>query len=99
MKTQVWIGKRTLWELIAEHTDGRQVLIQYTGAPGLKHLYHALQDQKDYILRLFGTLEFERANTHDVRFVFGAWTVRYSGRTQRDAVSQGEYPFIRDVSL
>jgi hypothetical protein len=95
METQVWTGKRTLYELIAENTDGRRVLIQYTTRKGIKDMYHALQDQKDYIAALFGTLNFERLDTPRPQFRFNSWTVRFTGRTQRDAL-RSESPFIRD---
>jgi len=96
MKTQIWTGKQTLYELIAEHPNGKRVLIQYTRRKGVKHMYHALQDQKDYIAQLFGTLNFARPETRDCQFVFGDWTVRFSGRTQREAV-RNELPYIRDI--
>jgi hypothetical protein len=95
--TQVWTGKQTLYELIAVHADGRRVLVQYTYHKGLKHLYHALQDHREHIKALCGTLAFTRLDTPQPEFAFGEWIVRFSGRTQRDAVHEGELPFIRDL--
>lgn len=90
-------GKRTMYELVAECDDGRRILVQYTNRKGFKDLYHALQDQFEYIEQVFGTTDFTRLNTPDFRLSFGNWIVRFSGRTQRDAI-RTELPFIRDIA-
>lgn len=32
--TKIWTGKHTLYELVAVHSDGRRVLVQYTNRNG-----------------------------------------------------------------
>ena len=89
-------GNRTLYELVAEHVDGRKLLVAYTTRKGFTDLYHALVRRLDAIDKVFGTKEFFRSNK-SAEVVFGeVWRVHFSGRTQREAV-QSELTFIEDI--
>ena len=89
-------GKRTLYELVAEHVDGRKILVAYTTRKGFTDLYHALVMRIDCIGRVFGTSEFFRPDKPAEVVFNDVWRVYFSGKTQREAVRH-ELPFICDI--
>ena len=88
----------TLYELAAEHPDGRRLLVAYFHRRTRSALYHALQNRMEHVQRVFGTLaiDWEKKARDGARM--GSWRLFWTGRTQRDACGSGELTYIGDVA-
>lgn len=88
-------GCYTVYEMVAEHADGRRLLAGYTREtrPGMLAM---LRKNWDMWCKLTG----KQAGTWEAHKMirFGAWTIRFSGRTQRQAIIEGELPWVGDVA-
>jgi len=104
--TRIPIGKRTLYELIAEHLDGRRYLVCYTSRKGRTDLWHAVtgdnhEGRRDCLIELTGSdrITFAKpARNGATMGVDGEWSIRFSGRTQRDCQGS-ELPYVGDLEL
>ena len=86
-------------EDVATHADGRKVLIRYTSRKGRRGLYDALtQGEPAKLCAFLGADHIDFAKKASDGGKMGEWTVRFSGRTQRDAIIGGELPFYLDAT-
>ncbi len=92
------VGKATLYELAAFHPDGRRVLIAYTRRKCRQSLYGAITDdrRREALIRFFGTdrIDFRRKAADGLDW--GGWNLRWTGRTQREAVTS-ELPYAPEL--
>ena len=91
----------TRYELIGEGPGGERVLIAYSMRTGRLAVLQSMQKHGPKIIELLGLddkamLTWEKPAARGARI--GAWSFRFSGRTQRDAISNGELPWIGDES-
>lgn len=84
---------RTRYELIATNADGRKVLVRYTSRVGRRGLYDALTQDAEQICQFFGTDSIHFGKRAADGATMGEWTIKFSGRTQREAILCGELPF------
>ncbi len=99
--TGIRIGKRTLYELAAEHQETRQrVLLAYCSQRSQRGLYNALVERRESLIALMGessvTTEFSFSKKAADGAMIGKWKTRFTGRTQRDCQGS-ELPFIVDL--
>lgn len=88
----------TRYELVAEKGDER-ILIAYSMRTGRRALLTAAQKHGHALLammKLDDNTKFEFLKPAAKGAKVGDWTIRFSGRTQRDAISNGELPWIVD---
>lgn len=87
-------GRLTRYELTG--TNGtRTILICYSVRRGRHTLLEALRQHGAIVLALVGrdaNFAWERPASRGARL--GEWTFRFSGRTQREAIIEGEHPFV-----
>jgi len=96
----------TRYELVARRPDGAEVLVAYTAGSGRHHMLKAAR-QHEAALGAWGPVGdddlwvFRREALRRERFRWtaaaGAIELRYSGRTLRGAVADGELPWIEEV--
>jgi len=84
---------RTRYELIASHPDGRKLLIRYTARQGRRGLLDALTMDAARVCQVLGADDIHWGKRAADGGHMGEWTVKFSGRTQREAILGGELPF------
>jgi hypothetical protein len=90
-------NRRTLYELAAVLAD-RKVLVAYCGRRGRSGLWHACVKRGPELAALCGTDRLTFATRAGDGATMGDWTIRFTGRTQRECYIEGELPFVCDVS-
>lgn len=90
---------RTRYELAASHPDGRKVLIRYTARKGRRGLLDALTMDAARVCKVLGSDDIHWAKRAADGGTMGDWTVKFSGRTQREAILDGELPFYASLDL
>jgi hypothetical protein len=86
----------TAYEVTATHQQHASILIGYTPRKSFAGLYDAFRQHGKHFGDLTGS---ETAERDRMMIVFDSgWIIRFSGRTERDAISNGERPFIRDLT-
>ena len=91
-------NRQTLWELVA--TNGAEVyLVRYTNRRSRSSLFESARHSGQQLARLTGSdrLTFY-ARSGDGAYM-GAWAIKWSGRTQRDAIREGEHAYIGDYPI
>jgi hypothetical protein len=86
----------TRYEIEMVTPSGVKHLIAYTPRRSFRGLLDAVQERGAIILRVTGMPEDTRAERGDnasLRFSDGT-IIRFSGRTQRDAIMHGELPYV-----
>ena len=86
----------TRYELAAVHPDGRRILVGYTVRKGRRSLLGAVRQRAEVLAALCGPEIAFGARVSDGATI-GPWRIRYTGRTQREAVSCGELDYCEDV--
>lgn len=94
-------GYRTLYEMAVIRADGAKALVCYTSPPSRRHMWDAICKRSDKILAFTGTAQNgERmgflGKAKEVRIGNGA-IIRLTGRTQRDAIIEGELPYVKSL--
>lgn len=89
----------TRYELIA--SNGTQtVLLAYTSRKSRQGLVSAIRQdsRRSDVAKLIGgeNTIFHVGKCAADGFTAGAWTIRFSGRTQRDAILLGEHEYVSD---
>ena len=74
-------------------------LVCYSMRKSRSSLYHIACKWADRIKKVTGTVEIIFAQTVAGGGRLGDWTLKFSGRTQRDAQYAGEHPWLGDVPL
>lgn len=92
------VGRRTLYELAAIKGD-RRVLVAYCSGRGRRQLWAAITDIRriDHVIRLTGAREAVFAKAAIGGATLGEWEVRFTGRTQREAIIEGELPYVAEL--
>ena len=85
----------TRWELVAAGPDGQYYLITYIAGKSRNKIWAQLQGVADRLIELTGAVSLDwntttRCWTSDSGWTFGL------GRTQRDAITNGEYQTIEE---
>jgi len=89
-------SNRTLYEIEMATPSGFKYLIAYASRRSFRGLLDVVRQRGTVILRVLGLPEdtrVERDWAGALRFPDGT-IIRFSGRTQRDAIMFGELPFI-----
>jgi hypothetical protein len=87
-------NRRTLWELVLKHADGRIWLLGYCDRKTRAMLYRVVCKHAEALAVLTGT------SVLDLDGQAGAmaeWVVAWSGRTQRDCYVEGVHQYIAYV--
>ena len=91
-------NRRTKYELVADHPDGRRVLLAYSPRRSRTGIWDAITSngRREAIVELVGTktIDFELRASHGA--TMGDWKIIWSGRTQRDAYIGGELPYVEE---
>lgn len=87
-------GESTRYELALVRGDER-ILIRYTYARALRNVLGAMSDHADRIVKLTGAEKWDFINPKRRAdgLKLGEWTLRFTGRTQREAYA-APLPFI-----
>jgi hypothetical protein len=88
-------GRRTLYELAAENGDQRY-LIMYTSNKSRRMLLDCAREHGERLVPLTGHENIVFAKRAADGATMGEWRIRWTGRTQREAVSS-KLPWIGDL--
>ena len=90
----------TRYELAAIHSDGRRVLLAYAMRRSRSSLWNIVTDdtRRDALIVLVGGTSITFAKRAADGATMGDWRIVWTGRTKRDAVLSGEYPFVCDIA-
>jgi len=94
---------RTRYEVIAEMPGRAPMLVCYLSSLSRHGLLEAMRGRSERIIKALGigpddTITFAGSTQTRPQAQIGAWTIRLSGRTQRDAIIAGEHPYLPEVS-
>lgn len=95
-------NRATRYEVVAEHQDGRRYLVGYTSRPSRQGIAAIIRQNAEHVVRklaLPADAEFTISGKGRFGHVFtvpGGWSMRLTGRTQRDAIIGGELEFVAD---
>lgn len=91
----------TRYEIELRHTDGRAYLVLYTARRTFAGMIGAVRERWDDVAALTGVDSWDaggKRNATEGRVTSGEWSIRFSGRTQRECYITGELPFVGDVA-
>ena len=91
-------NRRTMYELAAIHTDGRRVLIAYSDGKGRRDVWNCCHNRATAVVALTGSEIFDFGKRAADGAVIGEWSIRFTGRTEREAIMEGELAYVRDVT-
>jgi len=86
----------TRYELIATHPDGRKVLVGYT-RKGRDGMLSMMRKNGEAWVKFSGCEDIHFARRVGDGATSGEWTINFSGRTQREAIMEGELPFFPEL--
>ena len=92
-------NRLTGYEITASNGD-RKILIAYSGAKSRHGLLRACQARGEKIIKALEISDdamFLPAARAADGFKIGDWAFRFSGRTERDAIMEGELPYVGDL--
>lgn len=89
-------NRSTAYELAAIHPDGRRVLIAYS-RKGRRGIFSAVRNRGEAVAALCQSQEFAFAKRAADGATCGEWSIRFTGRTQRDAYVEGELTYVGDL--
>lgn len=89
----------TRYELAAVHPDGRKILIAYTRQKSRNGIWNAVTEdhRMQKIIALVGAADCEFLKPATAGLQMSEWTIKFTGRTQRDALLSGELAFVLDL--
>jgi len=87
-------GARTLYELAAQNGD-RRILLAYCSNRGRRTVWEVARKHAERLVALTGAENIEFAKRASDGATMGAWRIRWTGRTQREAVGS-KLPWIGD---
>lgn len=92
----------TRYELVASRGTGpdrESYLIAYTSRNNRRGLWAAITDSNrvDKLVKLTGSKSIDFGKRAADGGTMGDWTIRFSGRTQRECYLEGELPYIGDL--
>jgi len=86
---------RTAYELVI--TDGTDTyLVRYSSARSRRALLDNCRFSGQQLVNLTGREEIDYQKRAADGATMGDWRIYWSGRTQREAIIEGEHPFIHD---
>ena len=88
----------TRYEVVLARQTGEKVLVGYTGRKSRKGLLNALRRHPDAVIELVGGENVATFTKEGLSFSSG-WTAKFSGRTERDAILQGEIEHIKNYEI
>ena len=91
----------TTYELIAQHTSGRRLLIVYANRKTTRHMLELVRERYATIATATDTHLDRVADIRGGTYpscVYGEWTIRYSGRTRLQAKQEGELRTVAEVA-
>ena len=83
----------TRYELAAEHPDGRKIRVLYTSRKGRAGILAALRQRFAVLAPILGdgqAIPIQWGKRAADGCTAGQWRIRFTGRTQRDAIIAGE---------
>ena len=84
----------TAYEAVAVGPNGERRLIAYCNPKSRDMLLKALRKRSAPFVALTGCAEVQASKRAADGFTAGPWAIRYSGRTQREAILAGEHARI-----
>lgn len=90
-------NRPTKYELAITHPNGSSYLIRYTNRRNRTGMWDCLYQVAQAITDLTGTDYVDPAWLVKDGATVGEWTIHFTGRTQRDAIINGELEFIEDI--
>lgn len=92
----------TKYEVIVEHpTDPRRMRLPYIGSTGQRALVQSVRAIGQKVCDTLDLSPSDLMTGHgsgrNATLSLGGWTVRFSGRTQREAIIGGELPSVESV--
>jgi hypothetical protein len=90
-------NRRTAYELVASNGD-RKILVGYTVGKARRDILSMAAKNGERWVALTGRQEMTFAKKAGDGAAMGDWTFRYSGRTQRACILEGELTFIADLA-
>lgn len=93
-------NRPTLYELAMVRGD-EKILVAYVQRKGRRDLWKAITNPKRIrkIVAKAGTEEITFRKKAGDGGQMGEWSLRFTGRTERDAVAEGELPYIGAESV
>jgi hypothetical protein len=88
----------TRYELAISHADGRRYLVAYSPRNNRRGLFDAVRGRGAAIVALTGADDMVFGNRAADGATVGAWTIRFTQRTQREAYIEGELSYVGDVA-
>jgi hypothetical protein len=89
-------NRRTAYELVAVNGDQR-VLVCYSAERSRNALYRICCKRAAALLALTGAESITWAKRSADGGMMGAWSIRFSGRTQRECYIEGELAYVGDL--
>ncbi len=85
----------TRYEIVATNAkDGRKVLVGYTPRKGREGIFQMLAKNGEAWVKFSGAEDITFGKRVSDGAVSGDWKLNFSGRTQRDARTEGELVFF-----
>ena len=85
----------TRYEAVVERHDGTKRLLAYSGRKSRQGLLAAIRQRGQAVLAFLALSETDQMTWEKGAFALGTGNaIRWSGRTQRDAIMEGELPYI-----
>jgi hypothetical protein len=89
-------NRRTAYELVAVNGDQR-VLVCYSVERSRNAMFRACCKRGEALVALTGAERCTFAKRSADGLSMGAWSIRFSGRTQRECYIEGELPYIGNL--
>ena len=89
------MGHATRYEVMLSHPDGHRYLVCY-GPRSRKAVLRAIL-KPDRLRAIVAIVDDDFSTPIKDGFKIGEWTVKASGRTQRQAYIEGELAYVEDV--
>jgi hypothetical protein len=92
-------NRATLYELAMTRGEER-LLVAYSQRKGRRDIFKAVtaDHRVGPIMARTGADRIEFAKRAADGAMMGGWTIRFTGRTERDAIIEGELPYAGDAS-
>ena len=85
----------TRYEAVVIRQDGEKRLVAYSGRKSRAGLLSAVQQRGQAVIAFLGLSDSDQMTWRNGEFALGTGhAIRWSGRTQRDAIMQGELTYI-----
>ena len=86
-------NRRTAYELIADN-GVRNILVCYSTSRSRQSLWQIATKRAEHLASLTGTDVITFASRSADGATMGDWRIRWSGRTQIQALQEGAYPYV-----